>query len=102
MAAEGIVVLGAANGNDGVALYRERAAEIELVLLDLSMPGMSGQEALAALRQIDPAVCVVVSSGYNQVETMRRFQDEEPVGFLQKPYNADRLIQTVRQHLPSA
>ncbi len=102
LAAEGIVVLGAANGNDGVALYRERAVEIELVLLDLSMPGMSGQETLAALRQINPAVCVVVSSGYNQVEAMRRFQDEGPAGFLQKPYNADRLIQTVRQHLPSA
>lgn len=102
LAVEGIVVLGAANGDDGVALYRERQAEIELVLLDLSMPGLSGQETLAALRQVNPAVRVILSSGYNEVEAMRRFRAEGSLGFLQKPYSADRLIQTVKQHLPSA
>ncbi|MEJ2750371.1 MAG: response regulator [Anaerolineae bacterium] len=66
------------------------------------MPGMSGQDTLAALRQINPAVRVILSSGYNEVEAMRRFRAEGVMGFMQKPYSAGQLIQTVKQHLYSA
>ncbi len=98
MTTEGITVLEAADGAAGVDLYREHAAEIKLVLLDLSMPGMSGKETLAALRKINPDVRVILSSGYSE-ETARHQLDIEPSAFLQKPYSLQQLIQMVRQQM---
>lgn len=102
LATQGITVISAANGQEGVALYNEHKSEIELVLLDLSMPGMSGYNTLVALRQIDPTVCVILSSGYDEVEAMRQLKDEKPTGFLHKPYRLDQLLKTVKKHLPSS
>lgn len=102
LAMQGITVISAANGNNGVALYNEHQNEIELVLLDLSMPGMSGYNTLIALRQIDPTVRVILSSGYDEAEAMGQLKSEKPNGFLHKPYNLNRLLQTVKEHLPSS
>ncbi len=98
MTTKGIPVLEAADGAAGVNLYRAHAAEIKLVLLDLSMPGMSGKETLAALRKINPDVRVILSSGYSE-ETVRHQLDTEPSDFLQKPYSLQQLIRKVRQHM---
>ncbi len=59
LVSEGMRVLMAADGACGVALYRQRRAEIGLVVLDLSMPGMSGEETLRELRRVDPRVTVI-------------------------------------------
>ena len=96
---EGLNVLTAANGQIGVELFRERAARIGLVLLDLSMPGMSGEETFVQLRQIDPNVRVILSSGYNQIEATQRFIGLGLAGFIQKPYDAETLIESICQHL---
>ena len=95
----GIRVITAADGEAGVALYRERRAEIRLVLLDLSMPGLSGVETFHELQKIDPNVAVILSSGYNRNEATRRFADQGLTGFLQKPYDAETLIDKIQQHL---
>jgi CheY-like chemotaxis protein len=63
-----------------------RAGGVTGVLLDLSMPGMSGLETLAELRKVDGRVPVVLSSGYNEMETMRLFAGMDVAGFVQKPY----------------
>ncbi|MBE2201449.1 MAG: PAS domain S-box protein [Anaerolinea sp.] len=99
LATVNIEVLMAATGADGVALYRERMADIDLILLDLSMPGMNGEETFQQLRQINPQARVVLSSGYNQVEAMRHFAGKGLAAFLQKPFNSDVLINMVQQHL---
>jgi PAS domain S-box-containing protein len=96
---EGIPVLAAADGAAGLELYYQRQAEIRLVLLDLSMPGLSGEETFHALRRINPDVRVVLSSGYSQTEAARRFTDQPVAGFLQKPYDVDALIAEVWRHL---
>jgi PAS domain S-box-containing protein len=70
---EGWTALTAANGREGVALFRRHQAEIALVLLDLLMPVMGGDETLAALRAIDPQVKVILSSGYDEAEAARCF-----------------------------
>ena len=49
---------------------------------------MSGQETFAALREIDPGVKVLISSGYSESEAMRTFSGQKPAGFVQKPYTA--------------
>jgi signal transduction histidine kinase/CheY-like chemotaxis protein len=96
---EGLKVITAADGRDGVALYRERQADISLVILDLSMPGLSGEETLLRLQQIKPDVPVLLSSGYSRREINKRLMNVEVAGFLQKPYNASRLLETVGQYL---
>ena len=52
---------------------RDRSRDVDVVLLDLSMPGLSGEETYACLREIDPAVRVILSSGYDKDEATRRF-----------------------------
>lgn len=96
---EGLQVIAADDGAMGVQQYRDRAGEIELILLDLSMPNLGGEETFRQLRQINPDVRVILSSGYNQVEATRRFAGKGITGFLQKPYNATTLTQTIRRHL---
>ncbi len=96
---ENIGTLSAADGKQGLALYQERRSEIAMVLLDLSMPGWSGEQTMRELLKVDPQIAIVLSSGYNEVEATRRFVGKGLVGFLQKPYSADKLLDTVRLYL---
>jgi DNA-binding NtrC family response regulator len=73
--------------------------EIQLVILDLSMPGLSGAETFHRLREIVPNVPVILSSGYSAAEATRQFPGHGLIGFIQKPYNARTLIAEIRKHL---
>ncbi|HLI83409.1 MAG TPA: response regulator [Bryobacteraceae bacterium] len=95
----GYTVLGAENGKVGVDLVRLLADKISLVVLDVTMPIMSGEETLRHLRTIKPDVKVILSSGYNEVEASRRFTGKSLVGFVQKPYTAIQLAKAVRAAL---
>ena len=92
---EGVEVLRAADGAQGVELFRQRSREIDVVLLDLSMPGLSGEETYLRLHQIDPAVLVILSSGYDHDEALRRFGEKGPAGFIQKPYRPQQLMSEI-------
>jgi PAS domain S-box-containing protein len=87
----------AESGPEAVELAR--AGGVDAVLLDLSMPGMSGQETLVELRKVDARVPVVLSSGYNEAETMRLFEGMEVAGFIQKPYRGPHLAKKVKEAL---
>ena len=78
----GFTVLIAVDGRDAAEVYQARAAEIDLVLLDLTMPRMDGGEALAALRQLNPDVRVVLASGYSREEVAERFAGRGLAGVL--------------------
>jgi CheY-like chemotaxis protein len=91
----GYSVLLAANGREAVEILQENAARIDLVLLDLGMPVMGGEETLRALRRVKPGVRVILSSGYDEREATRRFSGSSLSGFVQKPYSAARLISLV-------
>jgi two-component system, cell cycle sensor histidine kinase and response regulator CckA len=92
----GYSVVMAENGREGVELFRVLADKIAVVLLDMTMPVMSGEETFRELRAIRPGVRVVLSSGYNEVEAVRRFTGKGLAGFLQKPYSAAALAEKVR------
>ena len=96
---EEISVLAAPDGQAGLAIYQLHEAEIGLVILDLSMPGLSGEEALHELRQINGEVPVLLSSGYSQDEVARRFAGQPAISFIQKPYEIERLIDEVKRRL---
>jgi len=69
------------------------------VLLDLSMPGLSGEDTFEALRRLNVDVRIVLSSGYSEAEATRRFVGRGLAGFLQKPYRPETLVETVRRAL---
>ncbi len=91
----GMKVLVAGNGRAGVEIFRKLDTEISVVVLDLLMPIMGGEEALALMKQINPDVPVVLSSGLDETEATRRFSEPKPARFLQKPYTAGRLVEAV-------
>jgi two-component system cell cycle sensor histidine kinase/response regulator CckA len=92
----GFTVLTAANGREAVAVFREHAATISAVLLDLTMPHMDGAATARELRQIRPDVRIVLTSGYTAEEATRQFTARDLAGFLQKPYALKDLIAAVR------
>lgn len=97
---EGWVVLAADSGERGLQLFAQHQTEIVLVILDMSMPGLSGTDTLHLLRQMDKQVKVLVSSGYSQFDLTEKIAKQNITGFLQKPYNAMKLINTIRYYLP--
>jgi two-component system, cell cycle sensor histidine kinase and response regulator CckA len=102
LAMGGIRVLTAGDGREGVALFRAHEDDIRLVLLDLSMPGMSGEEAFKQIRSVNPIVPIILSSGYDESEVSARFADHMPTGFIQKPYSMATLTEAVRHHLAAS
>ena len=95
----GYSVVLAENGREAVELYRVLADKIALILLDMTMPLMGGEETLRELKTIRPEVRVLLSSGYNEVEAVRRFTGKGLAGFIQKPYSAIALTEKVRSVL---
>ena len=77
-------------------MLKRHPGGIALTLLDLSMAGMSGEEALPALRRIRSDIRVVVSSGYSESEAMRLFGGAQVSGFIQKPYTVKDLLKAVK------
>ncbi len=98
----GLEVLTAEDGRRAVGLYRERRNDIDLVLLDLTMPRMNGEEAYRELRRIDPQVQVVLASGYGEEDVSTRFAGKGLAGVLQKPYTIAGLRKLLSGLLPEA
>ena len=88
----GLVVLDAEGGEQALEIYGLHAGQISVVILDMTMPKMDGQETFRRLRLIDPSVKVVLSSGYSEQIAAERFDDESLAGFLQKPYRQVELV----------
>jgi len=95
----GFSVLTAADGLQGLEIFRERHAEIVCVLLDLSMPHLDGEQAYREMRRVDAGVRVIMSSGYNEQEVTQQFVGKGLAGFIQKPYQLSALRRTLRRVL---
>jgi PAS domain S-box-containing protein len=93
----GYRVLTARNGEEALRVFRDQATGIDLVLLDLTMPVMGGRDCFRQLKEIDPRVRVLVSSGYSADGTARELLLEGAVAYVQKPYDVDALARVVRQ-----
>ncbi|MBJ6800339.1 response regulator [Geomonas propionica] len=86
----GFEVVTAADGREGVEIFRNRR-DIVLVLLDLTMPQMDGEQCFRELRRIDPQIKVVMSSGFSEHEVSRKFLGKGISAFVQKPYKLSAL-----------
>ncbi|MBP6472577.1 MAG: PAS domain S-box protein [Chloroflexi bacterium] len=94
-----IQVIQAGDGQAGLQAFQAHQDKIQLVLLDLSMPGLNGEETCIALRQINPHVKIILSSGYSQSEISERHADLDVTAFLQKPYSAEDLLEITEKYL---
>jgi CheY-like chemotaxis protein len=93
----GMTVLTAADGKEGVDVFREHHAEIDAVLLDMTMPRLSGEDAFRQMRDIRKDVRVVLCSGYNEKEATSHFDGQGLAGFLQKPFELQSLVAKMRE-----
>jgi two-component system cell cycle sensor histidine kinase/response regulator CckA len=95
----GYRVLSARNGREAVDLYSARSAEINLVVLDMIMPDISGGEVFAFLKMINPHVKAILSSGYSLNEQASDIMEQGCRAFIQKPFTIQILSQKVREVL---
>lgn len=95
----GFEVITALDGREGIDLYTANMDKIVCVILDLTMPGLDGEQAFRKLRQIKPDIKVLMSSGYNEQEVTERFIGKGLSGFIQKPYKLSTLSETLRSTL---
>ena len=86
----------AENGRDALTLYGENKDRIDLVILDMIMPKLGGRETFLKLKEIDPHVRVLLSTGYSQNGKAQEIIGEGMLGFIQKPYQVNELLSKVR------
>jgi signal transduction histidine kinase/ActR/RegA family two-component response regulator len=98
----GYRVLLATNGQMALDLFGQAQDEITMVLLDLTMPVMNGEQTFQRLRQIRPGIPVLLTSGYDEADATSRFTGSCLAGFLQKPYTAATLAGAVKRVLETA
>jgi two-component system cell cycle sensor histidine kinase/response regulator CckA len=95
----GMTPTGAASGVEGIALYRDRQPRFDLVVLDMIMPGLSGEQTLQGLRALEPRVPVLLVSGHAQDDVLRRVDTGGPTGFLAKPFMREAFERKLRELL---
>ncbi|MFB3103905.1 MAG: response regulator, partial [Pseudomonadales bacterium] len=96
---QGYEVLLAKDGLEGIGTFAANAARIDLVLLDLTMPDVDGDETFRRILQIKSDVKVVLMSGYNEQDATQRFVGKSLAGFLAKPFLVDDLRRKVEEVL---
>jgi signal transduction histidine kinase len=96
---QGMTVLTAVDGQSGITTYKALQETIQLIILDLSMPGLSGEETFHALRAINPHAKILLSSGYDEIQAVDRISSMGSVSFIQKPYHPLDLFAQVQKQL---
>jgi CheY-like chemotaxis protein len=94
----GYQVLPASSGEEALEIYRQQEA-IDLVILDVSMPGMGGGKCLTELLKINPGARVIISSGYSLDGPIQEILSSGASGFVAKPFSISNLLITIRQVL---
>jgi PAS domain S-box-containing protein len=95
----GYHVYAAREGREAVSLYTRHREEIDLVLLDVVMPQMSGQKAFARLRAVNPQAKILLVTGYSPEDVAEDLLRQGAEGVVQKPYNMVTLARSIRQSL---
>lgn len=87
----------AKNGAEGIALFQAAQGSFDLILLDLTMPVLSGEETFIQLTKIRPDIPIVLMSGYSEEEASRRFTGVGLTSFLKKPFRLEQLLEKINQ-----
>jgi len=95
----GYRVLIARSGKEALDVYRKQNGVIDLVILDMIMPGMGGGETYDRMKEIDESVRVLLSSGYSINGQAKEIMDRVCMGFIQKPFSLNDLSIKIREAL---
>jgi len=87
------------SGEAAIHIYKQQKEDIDLVILDLNMPGMGGQNCLDELRRFDPDIKVIVASGYPPDDAIKKTLETVVGGYIAKPYRLTDMMQKVRELL---
>ena len=98
----GFSVLTAASGKEAVDIYKINKGRIGLVVLDIIMPGMGAGDTYNELQAIDPAIKVLLSSGYGVDEQTSEVMKRGCKGFIQKPFNMQVLSEKIEEIMKEA
>jgi two-component system, cell cycle sensor histidine kinase and response regulator CckA len=93
----GISVFDSGDGRTGVDLFRAHAEEIDVVLLDVTLPGLSGREVLDELKKIQPTVKVILTSAYGRERALGAFDQEPAQSYIRKPYRLAELTDLIQR-----
>ena len=99
---EGAVTVQAVDGEDGIEQFNRHEDELDAVVLDLTMPKLSGEEVFRQIKARRPAVPVILCSGYTQEDVARQFAGVELDGFIEKPFTPSLLIAKLRAAIAEA
>ena len=89
----------ASSGEEALEIYADRGRGIDLVVLDVSMPGMGGRKCLEELTTRDPSARVIIASGYSLNGSLREVVRSGASGFVGKPYRSGDLLRKIREVL---
>jgi CheY-like chemotaxis protein len=99
LSAFGYSVLTAADGEKGLEIYRQDPERIDLVILDLIMPGMGGRRCLEKLLETNPEAKVIIASGYSDSGPVKETLEAGARSFIGKPYEISQILEIVRDVL---
>jgi len=92
-------VILATDGQKGLDIYSKQKDEIDLILLDMVMPKMGGEDCFESIRKINPDAKVVLCSGFNRTDSLDRLISQGNCSFLKKPYHVDSLAEVINSLL---
>jgi len=95
----GYTVITAESGSRALEIYREKGSRIDVVVLDMIMPEMSGKETYRRLKQIDPDCRILIASGYTLKEDIAEFPRSANDAFIQKPFKIEELSMMIQKLL---
>ena len=92
-------VLEARDGSEAIDIYKKNKNSLDIVILDMNMPGMNGAMVYHQLKRIQPNVKVLIASGYFDYNTVRKILKNGYTDFIQKPFNIDILSEKLAEML---
>nr|WP_232370954.1 response regulator [Desulfogranum marinum] len=98
----GYATLLAESGEEAIRIYAANKNTIDIVIMDLNMPGMGGFNSIRKLKALDPNVCILVASGYIPTESVKRATELGADGFISKPFQMINLLKKIRKTLAIA
>ena len=102
LSGHGYQIVEAESGEEAVSMYQMNAPNVDLVVLDLLMPGMDGAQALDEFRKVNPNIRCIISSGFGADQIDKKRLSGPYVRFVPKPYTATQLLTEVRRLLDAA
>ncbi len=96
---EGYKIVCAQDGIEGISIFKDSKEKIDCIILDLTMPRMSGRETFLKLRKINRDVNIILSTGHSKDETAQEIIALGVQGVVQKPYRIEELLRAVQKIL---